>query len=310
MPAFESGQLIDGVHWWELAGHHDPAAFVDAWRQAHFACQAVAEAGKSWADQQDDDSHSSLVWVPDRSKLPDQYFAGTLLSGDSDARALLRPWDLKLFIVDAAGSPLDLTDAQGRSVEDLKAWVRATCEQHVGTPKQDASPAPDLPDHPLGQGASFAEPNQLAMAEVIRFYANADAVLQRLAELLRADGSLAIDDPKVWPHHFDLAMLVTIEADSDGDMTKTIGVGLTPPDSLSTTGYWYISPWSRDGHDDATDLEDLSVGTWHSRDGALPMAVLSVDDVTSTEDPAEQHRRVASFVSEAYTVLERSLRSA
>ncbi|MEO1478928.1 MAG: hypothetical protein AAFV01_10150, partial [Bacteroidota bacterium] len=245
MRLLDAAELKTDVHWWELAGHYEPEALAATWRQQHHAVQAVAEAGKSWAEEKDDDSHSALVWVPDHSKLPDQFFAGELVHGelsDAGARVLLRPWDLQLFVIDAAGAPLAELNAEERTMGDLIAWVRGTLEERVGPARQEARPAPDLPSHPVATGAPFGEPNQLAVAEVIRFYANADAMLQKIAQLIETT-----DEPKIWPHHFDIATLATTATDGDGAMTKTIGIGLTPPDSVSETGYWYVSPWSKDG---------------------------------------------------------------
>ncbi len=301
MRLLEQHELIEGVHWWELAGHHEPDALVDAWRQVHYACQAVAEAGKGWGEASDDDSHSALIWLPDTERLPDQFFAGTMVHGERDARTLLRPWDMKLFIVDGRGAPIDTADAVGRTVGELIAWVRQALETHIGEPKQHAEPAPDLPEHGLGDGAAFAEPNQLAVAEIIRFYANTDAILQRAALLLEAT-----DEPKAWPHHFDIATLATIDTDPDGSMTRTIGIGLTPPDAGSDTGYWYVAPWSRQNGASTSDWPSLTLGAWKPREDSMPMAVLSVDEVTSTEDRAEQHRRVAAFIAEAYNACRRA----
>ncbi|MEO0631028.1 MAG: hypothetical protein AAFY46_09920, partial [Planctomycetota bacterium] len=94
MRLLDASELTTDVHWWELAGHYEPEALTATWRQQHHAVQAVAEAGKSWAEEKPDDSHSALVWVPDHSKLPDQFFAGELVHGevsDAGARVLLRP---------------------------------------------------------------------------------------------------------------------------------------------------------------------------------------------------------------------------
>lgn len=302
MRLLEPTELTTDVHWWELAGHHDPEALLDAWLQVHYASQAVAEAGKSWAEEQADDSHSTLIWVPDYAKLPDQFLAGVLVPGERSARVLLRPWDMKLFVIDEAGAPLEIEDAEGNTLDDLTTWVRRSVERHVGAPRQDARPAPDLPEHAIASGAAFTEPNQLATAEVIRFYANADAILQRITELIETT-----DEPKTWPHHFDIATLATIATDHAGSMTRTIGIGLTPPDSLSDTGYWYVSPWSSDGAGADADWPALPFGTWKDRGGAMPMAILSVNDVTSTEDRGEQHHRVAAFIAESYNACRKAL---
>ncbi|MEO1584997.1 MAG: hypothetical protein AAFR96_10565 [Planctomycetota bacterium] len=296
-------ELIEGVHWWELAGHYEPEAMVREWRQVHYAAQAVAEAGKGWARARDDDSHSSLIWVPDTRKLPDQFFASVVTEAGTPLRALLRPWDLKLFVIDGSGAPLAERDIEGCTLDEATGWVRKIVEEHGGDELQETSPAPDLPEDDLAKGASFREPAQLAIAEVIRLYGNTDALLERLAALIEDT-----DEPKTWPHHFDHALLATVDRDADsGDASATIGIGLTPPDSVSDEGYWYVSPWSTTPRGEGCDWPAPGRGRWIDRGGPLKMAILPISAVTESEDPREQHARVAAFVAESYNTCRAAL---
>ncbi|MEM8756550.1 MAG: hypothetical protein AAGF47_02055 [Planctomycetota bacterium] len=301
MTELTSREIIEGVQWWELAGHHDERGLLETWRELHHAVQLVAELGKGWARAEADDSHSTLVWIPNAERLQDQFFASRLAEGGRPARALLRPWDMKLFLIDAAGSPIDSVELEGTTFERALGWVRSVAEGAIGPAVQDAEPAPDLPDHPVASGSAFGEPNQLAIAELIRFYSNADAVLGRVHELLDTES-----EPVTWPHHFDLAVLKIVSRDASGEMEHTIGFGLTPPDSVSAEGYWYVSPWSRTPGGGAA-WPDLPVGRWEPRGDAAPMAVLPASEVSSTEDPAEQHERVAAFIADAYNACRRAI---
>ncbi|MEM1071701.1 MAG: hypothetical protein AAGH71_02620 [Planctomycetota bacterium] len=296
--------LVD-AHWWELAGHHDPAAVTDAWRVLHYAAQAVAELGKGWAEERADDSHSTLVWVPDHDRLHDQFFAGRLSVGERPARVVLRPWDMQLFLVDAEGEPLDSVGLEGKTSDDSVAWVRERGLSLLGEARQASRAAPDLPEHPLGRGASFSEPNQLAVAEMIRLYSNTDALLQALIESVAGEGD-GHAEALIWPHHFDLASLLIVDRASDGSMASTVGVGLTPPDALVDEGYWYVSPWSSRPVD-GRGVPPLDAGRWIERAGALPVAVLPTSAVTSSQDPAVQQRRVAWFVASAYRACRKAL---
>jgi hypothetical protein len=110
--------------------------------------------------------------------------------------------------------------------------------------------------------------------------------------------------PRLWPHHFDLASLFVVERDSKGAMTKTIGVGITPPDAVDDAGYWYVSPWSK-AEGDGFAKADLPLGRWVDR-GAMPMAVLPVTEVWRiasegelTKAGAVQAAAVAEFVAAA-----------
>ena len=144
----------------------------------------------------------------------------------------------------------------------------------------------------------------MAVAEVLRLYGNADAILTRLSEIVGDS-----EAPVTWPHHFDLASLVTIERDPSGNALRTIGIGLAPPDSVSTEGYWYVSPWSKHKLPAAADAnwDKLPIGTWHGRNNGMPMAMLPVGLTSSTEDPAEQHQRTASFLASAFQSCTRAL---
>ena len=283
--------VLPKQRWWEMAGH-DNARLTSAWINTHHAAQAAAELGKSWSTALDDDSHSNFFWI-DGDNLLDGMLVGQEAASESGIRAAFRVWDLHLFVIDAEGRPLAQLDMQGKTAGEAQSWVRGIASEHAGNPLQAAAPAPDLPAHDVQNGGAFEEPNQLAQAELIRIYGNTSRLLDTINEL--AEGAI---QPRIWPHHFDFAGLVTARQDA-GRATRTIGLGVTPPDALSDTGYWYVSPWSAHELGDRR-WPDLELGRWIDRGGSPPMALLPIDAVTSTEDPVEQAQRLASFVASAF----------
>lgn len=47
---------------------------------------------------------------------------------------------------------------------------------------------------------------------------------------------------RVWPHHFDIATLITLD-DGDAERARSVGVGLSPGDGGIPQPYFYVTPW-------------------------------------------------------------------
>ncbi|MDJ0851848.1 MAG: hypothetical protein QNK04_26005 [Myxococcota bacterium] len=166
----------------------------------------------------------------------------------------------------------------------------------VGVPGAGLTrPAYDLPDYPLAHGAPFtrAEGSHGADLEALaRWYENAHRSFEALAA--RTPGASAV---RCWPHHFDLATLVTLETDAKGEATRTVGVGLSPGDDSYAEPYWYVSPWPYP-KETASTLPPLPHGaTWHS-DGFTSAIWTATQHVGSGPD-AEQAERLEGFLGAA-----------
>lgn len=246
---------------------------VDAWRQLHYAAQVAAEVGKSWAPPQSDDSHSNFEWR-------DGFLAGALVPAPRPFRAMLRAEDLALRLVAEDGAVLAARMLAGATLTEAVAWVRAQAALLAGTEaRQPAAPAPDLPAHSVAYGAAFALRDRDASAALARLLGGADAVLRALAAQAPTASPV-----RIWPHHFDVATLI---APNPG---RTIGAGLAVPDSVSASGYWYVSPWSE-----------------QPRDVPLQLATLPLDAWARIETAGERSRALAQFLSDAIAASARSL---
>ncbi|MFT7614083.1 MAG: hypothetical protein ACI9J3_003065, partial [Parvicellaceae bacterium] len=69
-------------------------------------------------------------------------------------------------------------------------------------------------------------------------------------------------DIRCWPHHFDLATLIPLKTDSEGEILKSIGVGLSPGDEGVEEPYVYVNIWPEV---DLNILEkhSLPIGQWN-----------------------------------------------
>ena len=90
---------------------------------------------------------------------------------------------------------------------------------------------------------------------------------------------------RCWPHHFDVASLITLDAGADAEEARTIGVGFSPGDGSYDQPYFYVTPWP---YPEADDLPSLAGGAhWHT-EGWIG-AVLTAERVISV--PADGQRR-------------------
>lgn len=99
---------------------------------------------------------------------------------------------------------------------------------------------------------------------------------------------------RCWPHYFDIATYVQLEA-GNAETARGIGVGMSPGDESYRQPYFYVNPWP---HLDAADLPDApDPGHWHTNGyvGAVATAeqILSLDDIPSS---------LLSFIESAFSV--------
>jgi len=302
MPITDSDLAIE---FWPAIGYAEHAALVDAWRQIHHAAQGLVELGKSWGDLRDDDAHSALAWS--------ETDGGWINTGRGDDTTVLGWLDFggaSVWLERAEPQEGAWIELEGRTVADVRAWVRATAERLAGSgPRHEAVPAPDLPDHATARGKPLTLTDVDARGDLEAIYEGAGLLLQALRESLGERHGAAEDAaaPRLWPHHFDAASLFVVARDGTGAMTRTIGVGVTPPDGIEPAGYWYVSPWAEEGIAGESRWPDLPAGRWHDRGDGLRMAVLPLEALTALESGAEQFDRLASFVTTAFNACEASL---
>ncbi|MEM7755306.1 MAG: hypothetical protein AAF297_06690 [Planctomycetota bacterium] len=279
----EASQLDVGEKFKRFNTEH----LVSAWQEAHYASQAAAELGKSWGEAQDDDSHSSFAWF----RNEDGRGLEGVPSVDKGYVCRLKFEGLELSVHYAKSSGgrtvADLSLA-GRTFADAMEWVGETCEREIGPRRQASKPAPDLPMHALASGATFADDPE-GFNDLADVYGATALIIDKLRE-----SDPRFDEPRCWPHHFDLATLAGVGGEDAA--SKTIGFGLTPPDSVDDAGYWYVSPWAKDGVSGSPEYPPLADGYWLDRGDGIKMAVLPVSAVSGENDRSQ---RLAGFVAGA-----------
>lgn len=260
---------------------------VESWREAHYAAQAAAELGKGWAEPREDDSHTSFSWF---RGADGRGLEGVSAAGNTGYRARLKFEGLEISLCDGHGRTIGDFSLAGHTLAEAMAWMETVCAHELGPRLQASVPAPDLPEHAMASGAVFT-PDPDGENDVADVYDATYLVLKRLRGMDSRFGEV-----RCWPHHFDMASLAVVGKDEGGAMTKTIGVGITPPDGLDDHGYWYVSPWARDGMAGEPAYRALSCGRWHDRGAGVSMAMLSVHEVAGEGD---RSHKLAAFLAES-----------
>ena len=247
---------------WRAVGSVLPGQLSDARLELHFAAQLVSAAGASLLTPEADFGHTNLGWDAALDVL-----AGRRV-GDEPVRAALVFESLELAVLEGrlerASHPL-----VGSTMEQALAWLG---ERIAGNRTRLTLPVHDMPDHPIAGGAPFAEAGADARTELAAWFANATAAIHAAVSEDRRASSV-----RCWPHHFDVASLITVDDEADAEEARSIGVGFSPGDGSYDQPYFYVTPWP---YPPADTLPGLSGGAqWHTE--GWTGAVLTAEQVIS-----------------------------
>jgi len=234
-----------------------PGDDLNAWYlAAHHASQFVAAFGKSYLPERKDDSHTNLGYLYSEKML-----AGNWINSSTTFRMGLLIDELKLVIREYNGERQFSLKLDGLVVSEIEQWVRL----QSGNLGLDASTFSlkmhyVIPEHPVVKGHKF-EMIDGASGILSGLFSNTYLLLAQLKAAFPG-----ASDIRLWPHHFDLAVLIPLETDSEGNLTRSIGVGLAAPDSYYNEPYYYINHWPA-LEKEVTELSELKGGgVWNTKD--------------------------------------------
>jgi hypothetical protein len=269
---------------WQRLGTVPPRDLTDARLQLHHAIQLIVSASISWLPHRPDDSHTSLTWNDEWAALQTEPVTA------SGGRYAMRPANLSLLWYPGGVAERPAFSLHGRTVPDALAWVRAQGVDAGLDPAAFTSRKHyEIPPHAVDRGGAFDGRAHAMFEEMERYWHDASIVLNAIAQ--REPGA---SDVRCWPHHFDIATLITLPPGRDGT-ARTIGVGHEPGDEWYSEPYWYVSP-SPYPTETGVLPEVQGGGRWHTKQWVG--AVLPAS--TYARDSAEiQKQRVETFASSA-----------
>lgn len=254
-----------------------PTALVPARLELHYAAQIVSAAGTSLLEAAPDYSHTALSFDAGSGSM----LGAALRSG---LRAALNVPQLRLELWGADSIPVATLELRGQTLAEGTAWLGRALSEQLGEDIELVHPEHDLPQHELSVGARFEVDEPEAFAELGRYFAVAASALEQVAQ----DASAS--PVRLWPHHFDLATLLTIDAEAG----TSVGVGLSPGDGGYAEPYFYVTPWPYPK--DAPTAPLAAGGRWHTEGwtGALLTGTAWLEG-----DASGQRARLDAFLEAA-----------
>jgi len=280
----ESSRLRFASRWIRL-GDPPPEALRDARLQLHWAVQLLAAFGESFLPHRPDESHAALIWSPERRA----FLSGETVDG-SALRLGLQPGGFAYRLFGPGPTQSEPFSLAGRTLAQAAEWLRRELTSRLGAAGSDlVMPTPQIQGHRVGRGAPFdAAPADLA--ELERWFHDASLLLEDVARA--EEGASPV---RCWPHHFDIAVLIELDAQTDRpvppDEARSVGIGMTPGDDSYPDPYIYVSPWPQPEAAELPKLQPPAV--WHTEDWVG--AVLSARDLIGAGDETSQATRAASF---------------
>jgi hypothetical protein len=265
---------------WEEVGSVPPQDLVDAREQLHHSVQLIAAAGKSLIPERADDSHTSMLW-----NEKERSFEGEAIGKMPSLRVGLHPAEMTLYIKQSNIDKPTTYILLGNTLNTALSWLKSEFEGRG----EDVSYISrkmhyEIPPHAVGEGQSIRSENPAQFKEIGRYFDNANNILNAIKSTLPETG-----DIRCWPHHFDIATLITIDKDKPVQEARSLGIGLSPGDSAYKESYFYITPWPYP--DLKSNLPVLLAGKWHTE--GWVGAVLLASEIISQNN---QSKTVSDFI--------------
>lgn len=283
------------AHWHKLTRPR-ASELEDTRKQLHWAAQLVSAVGATLIPARSDHSHTNLEWSDAHQGLLSQPSPG-----QPSLRALLSFPRVTIELIRDHGGSSEKTvlslPLANRTFADAFAELERAVGKQLGREIELVRPIHELPKHrvdPNGEAGTFGGWEKHAIAELVSWFANGDRALR---ELRQQDPRAAA--VRCWPHHFDIATLVVLERerpdDPNSEVTRSLGVGMTPGDGSYADAYWYVTPWPYLASPRLPAL--AGGGIWH-QDGWIGAVLTS----TALREP--QAETFAKFMASALVACE------
>jgi hypothetical protein len=224
--------------------------------------QWLARAARAYVPTRPDDSHTNLGWDDTLHGFTTHLMSGGVCLS-------LKIADLTL-VLHCDERTIQSFSLDGRTDAQARQWLG----EQLGARGLDAraldAPSPyEMPTHAVTQGDAYRVENVAdALIELAAWFANAEYLLVRVQRLMMRR-KLTVSDVRCWPHHFDLATLISFPTRGN-DVTGYVGAGLSPGDEYYDEPYFYVSVYP---NPDVAALPRVpKLGHWHTSEFTAAVA--------------------------------------
>ena len=250
--------------------------------QLHLLCQSLAKVNEGFVSHTPDQSHTNLAFDPVNGRIYARWLANS--SGKQILALNINQQEFEWL--DENFKVLDNIPAANKSIAEIEQEIQQSLTKlGLDSNKFPAAMSYEIPTY------SFAEKN------IPRFDSKVCADWQKyrnlanLACLQTLSYLQAVEQIRIWPHHFDTGIYV------EANQYVGIGFGFAMADSMVDASYFYIAAYPlQDKSFEKNTLPTLSNGEWkvsESWHGAVLSAEeLPVDELENNLD------KVGNFVKE------------
>jgi hypothetical protein len=265
---------------WNTVGTVPIADLPDARLQLHWAAQVVASFGNAVLETQEDDSQSNLGWIDNLGALCSRASSDGLSVG-------LRLADLTLLFLGPNHTIQEEFGLSGKALSQGFEWLTTAYSKSSGSSpsKPFALREYDMPPHAVSQDTPFSLQNIALNQELHHWYSNASLAIHDISSQWKQASPI-----RCWPHHFDLATLVTLDSGKGSEDARSVGCGMSPGDGTYNEPYFYVTPWP---YPKKAQLPPLPLGFWHT-EGFIG-AILTASDLIKSGTDNTQAERVQQF---------------
>ncbi|MEP6619799.1 MAG: hypothetical protein ABJE47_10800 [bacterium] len=261
---------------WKATDARQALRLADARLQLHHAAQFGTALGISYLPKEPDDSHTNLGWIADLGALMSHE-----VRGEAGAVALgVRARDLSLLVT-RNGTVVSTIALHGiTNVAATQALLPVLAAEGLDPARFILARHYDLPQHAVANGAPYDALQHESFRALGDWLGNASIELERVARTVPQASGV-----RLWPHHFDIATLVSV-----GPGAST-GAGLALGDGYYDEPYFYVNAHPQPQLAQLTDPL-AGGGTWHTHDWIG--AVLPGSRVTG--DAAAQQAQARAYL--------------
>ena len=208
----------------------DKVKLKEAREETHKAIQLVSIVPRCLLAPDPTDVSASLNWDKKLQMLVSQEVQGIVAGFEFSDQALCLAKE---------GEEIERIEVVGNTYEQVFQKLKDALTDHGLSGEALRIDLPyTLPASVERRGVPFQQQDANCLTALSSLYSLTTDVLQNV--FAKVEKASAI---KCWPHHYDLATLLTLVPGEDFEKTKSIGFGFSPGDEKYDEPYFYLTPW-------------------------------------------------------------------